>query len=224
MSLNPYSLSTRLVVGVVEEAYRAGPWQGLTVSGRLEGGFVTAPLPGPGHTHHAKSHVQLLVVPKGTEACSAKSIMVNGAPIGCAVAGDTIDLGLGGIDEAMLMPGQVLCWPCAPIKAVFKFKAQLMTFPTLDIPIMPGQQFTLHSHALSEPCNVTRILRTLDKDGHTKVIKPRLLAKGQVAVVRIKMVRPVCLETFADHRRLGCFVLRYAGHTVAAGMILKIKR
>ena len=133
------------------------------------------------------------------------------------------------------------------------------------MPIVPGQQFTLHSHLLEEPCNVSRLLRTLDKDGHTlqvraggkwgegehaagegmgrrggrhpaapcrrftasprpcvSQVKPRSLAAGMTAVVRIRLLRRVPIERFVDHRRMGRFVLRYGDRTVAAGIVVKI--
>ena len=140
-----------------------------------------------------------------------------------AAAGDNVDVSIGGVEENALRPGQVLCWPSQPIHAIVKFKAQIACLPSMTMPLVPGQQFMLHSHTLEEPCNVTRLLRTM-KEGHTDIIKPRCLTAGQVAIVRIKLTRPVCLETFAAHKRLGRFMLRYGEQTVAAGMILKIKR
>lgn len=73
---------------------------------------------------------------------------------------------------------------------------------------------------------MTRLLRTLDRPldqgGHTKDIKPRMMLKNQLAVVRIKLARPMAIETFNEHKRLGRFMLRYGGRTVAAGMVLKL--
>lgn len=151
-----------------------------------------------------------------------KSITVNGASTPHAAAGDNVDVVIGGVDEGTLRPGHVLCWPTHPIRYVSKMKAQIAVLPTCDMPLVPGQQFMLHSHTLEEPCNVTRLLRTLDREGHTKDIKPRCLTPGAIAVVRIRTARPVCIDTFADHRRLGRFMLRYSGATVAAGMVLKL--
>lgn len=48
--------------------------------------------------------------------------------------------------------------------------------------------------------------------------------REQTAAVRIKFLRPLPLETFSDNRRLGRFMLRYAGDTVAAGLVKKIMK
>jgi len=163
--------------------------------------------------------------PAGHETASVKSIAINGKVVPFAAAGDNVDVALGGLDnEASVRPGSILCWATHPIRQITRFKAQIATFPALDMPLLPGQQFMLHTHSAEEPCNVTKLLRTLDRDGHTKAIKPRQLGRSTVAVVRIAVTRPICAETYAEHRRLGRFMLRYGGHTVAAGMITKITR
>jgi translation elongation factor EF-1alpha len=82
----------------------------------------------------------------------------------------------------------------------------------------------LHAACLELPCNVTRLLRTLDPAGHTAAVKPRLVPGGATAVVRIKLTRPAPLETAAEVPALGRFVLRYGGRTVATGAVLKVKR
>jgi elongation factor 1 alpha-like protein len=192
----------------VSDVYRRDS-HGLTAAGRVEGGWV-AP------------HTRVLIVPGG-ETATVKSVAVNGVVVPYAVVGDNVDLALGGVEEAVLAPGQVLCWPTHPVRAVRRFKAQVHILPGVEMPLVAGQQFTLHSHTVEEPCNVTKLLRTLDREGHTKEIKPRTLVAGSVAVVRVRLTRPVPLETFAEHKRLGRFVLRYSGRTVAAGMILKLQ-
>ena len=218
--------------------------QGLTVAGRLEGGYLLphsrllVVTPGPLASEHGGSSSSS----SGASAAAAsvstavtatvRNLSINGSPVPAAVSGDVADVGIGGVDEERLPPGSVLCWPSHPIKAVLKFKAQIATLPGLDMPIVPGQQFTLHALGWEEACNVTKLLRTLrseaaaaaasDGGGRTLVNKPRLLTAGQNAIVRIRLTRAMPLETYADHRRLGRFVLRYGQTTVAAGMVLKL--
>lgn len=151
-------------------------------------------------------------------------IAINGELVPYAVAGDNVDVGVHGLDERQLYAGQILTAPSHPVRAVVKFKARIRTFPTMDIPMVPGQRFILHAHAVEIPCTVTRLLRTITDANATVAHKPRILSKGTDAVVRIRLARPVPLERFEDHRRLGRFMLRYGDRTVAAGMVLKIKR
>ena len=51
-----------------------------------------------------------------------------------------------------------------------------------------------------------------------------MLPPGALAVVRLALARPLPLDPVADNNRLGRFVLRYGGRTVAAGIVLKIRR
>jgi hypothetical protein len=110
--------------------------------------------------------------------------------------------------------------------------------------LVPGQAFTLHALGWEEPATLTKLLRTVrggdgrkagggggsggggessgGGGGRTLAIKPRLLPGGTTAVVRLRLARPMPLEAFGDHRRLGRFVLRYDGATVAAGTVLKL--
>jgi elongation factor 1 alpha-like protein len=52
--------------------------------------------------------------------------------------------------------------------------------------------------------------------------KPRCLVAGALAVVEVRVDRPMCMEQFADFRKLGRIMLRDAGATVGAGIILQI--
>lgn len=167
-------------------------------------------------------HTCAFAVHTGTETLSVKSVSVNGEVVPVALAGDNVDVTVGGVDESALRPGQVLTWPSHPIPAITRFKAQIATLPGMEFPMVAGQQFVLHTHVLEEPAVVTRLLRTLSPDGHTHQIKPRCLTSGQTAVVRIRVPRHVALEMYADQKRLGRFMLRYSGTTVAAGMVLKL--
>ena len=194
---------------VVSDVYHHAQ-HGLCVAGRVEGGFLT-------------QHTRVVIVP-GHATATIRSIALNGTPVPCAVIGDNVDVGLGGVDESALARGQVVCWPSHLIRTAVKFKAQIATFDNVPFPLVPGQQFSFHSQCLEEPCTITRLLRTVDRGGHTITIKPRTLPSACIAIVRIALTRPIPLETFGEHRRLGRFILRYSGRTVAAGMVQKIKR
>jgi translation elongation factor EF-1alpha len=216
----PRSLDKPLRVCVYDVFRPAGATGGVAIAGRIEGGFVTP-------------HTRLVIVPGG-EIATVKSVSVNSASMPFAAAGDIVEITLGGLDadavfngssgQGILSPGRVLCWPSHPSTTAIKFKAQIATLPSLDMPIVAGQQFMLHSHALEVTCNVTRLLRTLDREGQTKEVKPRLVNKGEVCVIRLRLLSPAALELFQSNRRLGRFILRYCGVTFAVGQVLKIKR
>jgi hypothetical protein len=110
---------------------------------------------------------------------------------------------------------------------VLKFKALLLALegPGLNMPLLRGQQFLFHAHCAAEPCVLSRLLRTVERDGKTtKERSPRLLVPGMRGVVRCVLARSRCLTTYAESKRLGSFALRYGGTSVAMGVILKVYR
>jgi elongation factor 1-alpha len=48
------------------------------------------------------------------------------------------------------------------------------------------------------------------------------LKSGDVAVVKIKPLKPVVIEKFSDFAPLGRFAIRDMGQTVAAGVVLDV--
>ena len=209
--------------------------QGLTVAGRVEAGFVMP-------------HTRLSVAPGGASA-TARSVWRSGSPATpAAVPGDMVDVGVGGVELEALCPGQVIGWVESPPPLALKFKAELLTLDGLSsvtgVPLLPGTAFMLYAGSSCVPCNVTRLLRTLDRPGgHTVAVKPRLVgAAGVAVVVRIRLTKAVPLggvdrgttatrdgdssapEVRSAIARLGRFILRYGDRSVAAGRVLKVSR
>lgn len=221
---------------VVMDAYRSG---GLAqaVSGRVEAGWVEVGSVLQAWPHTTRAHEPGSSASLHPPTLTVKSIQVGGAEDApCAVAGDTVTLILGGVKEDEGPgTGMVLAWKAHPPLVTMKIKARIATLPTLPMPLVQGMQVILHSSVWDVDATVTRILRTLKADGSTDSIKPRMVgagangvtaassSSGVHAIVRIRLFAPVCLETFAEHKRLGRFMLRYSGRTVAAGMVLKVK-
>lgn len=174
-------------------------------------------------------------------------IIRDGSSVHSACSGENVEVGLGGVTMEYLAPGNVLCSTKTPVAVAWKVKAQIYTLPAMRMPIVVGQQLTCHIHNLEVPCNITKILRTYDKKGKTKKRRPRYtphlplcchlvahsvvavvacrcLLRKQTAAVRIRFVKQVPLDVFADNRRLGRFMLRYSGQTIAAGLVKKVMK
>ena len=49
--------------------------------------------------------------------------------------------------------------------------------------------------------------------------KSKFLKVGDSAIVKIRPVRPTCIETFQDFPEMGRFALRDMGATIAAGIV-----
>ena len=109
----------------------------------------------------------------------------------------------------------------------------------------------MHVHCVEVPVHVTKLLAILDKDGNVKQApaaaakaagegkdaaggkkgkkkkkkkpkRPRCVRRGESALVEVTVSRTVCLETYADYRQLGRFMLRRNGATVGVGVVEKI--
>ena len=46
--------------------------------------------------------------------------------------------------------------------------------------------------------------------------------KNSNAVIELQLNRPVCVELYKDYKALGRFMMRYAGSTIAAGLITEV--
>ena len=52
--------------------------------------------------------------------------------------------------------------------------------------------------------------------------EPDFIKQGDSAIVKLRPVQPLCLETYADMKQLGRFAIRDSGTTVAVGIVTKI--
>ncbi|KAF8073115.1 RFC3 [Scenedesmus sp. PABB004] len=182
---------------------------GVVVGGKLEGGALR-----PGS--------RVLVVP-GFETAVVKSLDVNGqdhAPL--ALAGDSADVVLTGVDAAALHAGAVLCHPRFPVHLAARFTVQVLVLP-VPLPILKGHAVTIHAHTAREAGVISSLLGLCDaKSGAARARKPRCLLGGQTALVEVTPVRPLPLELFADVKALGRVALREGGRTVAVGVVTGI--
>ena len=81
----------------------------------------------------------------------------------------------------------------------------------------------LHYGSVSEQATVSRLISLLNKStGEVEKQKPRCLAGNCSALVEITVAKPIPVEVYRDNRELGRFMVRTAGHTVAAGMVTEL--
>ena len=79
-------------------------------------------------------------------------------------------------------------------------------------------------HTATVPTQFIELISKLDpRTGQTVEQKPQFLKKGDVAIVRMKPLKPVVVEKYSDMPALGRFALRDMGRTVAAGQMIEIK-
>lgn len=178
------------------------------VSGKLEAGGI-------------KGGLKLLVMPGG-HVCSVKAIEVSGEAAKVAVAGQSVDVGLVGVDPSALFPGAVLCHPEFPVCVARRFEARILTLE-LPVPLLRGSQVVVHVHAAKEAAVVSKLESVLDpKTGKAVKCRPRALPSNSSAIIEVTAERPLCVELYSDIRSLGRIALRESGRTVAVGTITQV--
>jgi elongation factor 1 alpha-like protein len=164
----------------------------------------------------------IVLLPIGDEAAVARiDHFVSQEHNFLAMAGDTVNVILSGIDVARVMTGCVLSHaPLAlrpPVKR--KMQAKILVMEQLQVPIIRGAQVLFHMHSIDVPAVISKLVATTKRDGAVDKMKPRVIRGGTNATVEITLQEKVCLETFADCRALGRFVLRRGGDSIAVGII-----
>ncbi|XP_006144401.1 HBS1-like protein isoform X1 [Tupaia chinensis] len=182
---------------------------GFCVTGKIEAGYI-------------QTGDRLLAMPPN-ETCTAKGITLHDEPVDWAAAGDHVSLTLVGMDIIKINVGCIFCGPKEPIKACTRFRARILIF-NIEIPVTKGFPVLLHYQTVSEPAVIKRLISVLNKStGEVTKKKPKLLTKGQNALVELQTQRPIALELYKDFKELGRFMLRYSGSTIAAGVVTEIK-
>lgn len=191
--------------------------QGTVPVGRVESGIM-------------KPGMSVIVMPAGKLA-EVKSIEMHHQQLAQAIPGDNVGFALKGIDKKDITRGNVLGDPANPPMVVEEFTAQMVV---LNHPTAIGKNYTpvFHIHTAQLACTITEIVEKKDpktgqamKDPVTGlVMKPDFLKTGDVAVIRVKPTKKVVVEKYSDFPGLGRFAIRDMGQTVAAGIVLEVKK
>lgn len=200
----PVDKPFRLCVGDIFK----GMGSGFSVTGRIVSGSV-------------QTGDRLVVQPSG-ETVTVKGIGINESSVTCAFAGDHVTLTITGMDMTNIYLGNMLCDPSSPMRSATRIKARIVLF-NVEIPITKGFMVVFHYQSITEPAVIKRLICQLNKStGEIVKNKPKCLLKNMSAVVELEFDRPICLELFKDYKDLGRFMLRYSGHTIAAGLVEEV--
>ena len=141
-----------------------------------------------------------------------------------AISGEMIDFQVTNLDITRIMTGNVICRKGdRPPAMANHCVAKIWVLESLTIPIIRGAQAIFHMHHLDIPCHLSKLVRTLKKDGNTTLKeRPRALTCSTQAVVELTLSSPIVMEAFQDCRALGRFVLRRGGDSIAVGRIEEV--
>ena len=172
-------------------------------------------------TGKMKPNDKIIVMPDGVVG-EVKSIETHHTQMPEAFAGDNIGFNVRGIDKKQIKRGDVVGTPDNPPSVAKEFKAQIIVIfhPTA---VAPGYTPVLHAHTAQVAATITEFIAKIDpRNGQTVEEKPKFLKNGDSAIVKIRPLRPLCIETFKEYPELGRFALRDMGTTIAAGVVQEI--
>lgn len=163
-----------------------------------------------------------VVIAPGGATAEVKSIETHHTAIQSAQAGDNIGFNLRGISKDDISRGDVLGSPNGPPTVAKEFIARIIVVnhPTA---IAPGYTPVLHAHTAQAAGTIIELISKIDpRTGQTVEDKPKAIKTGDSAVVRIKPLKPFCIEEFKEYPELGRFAMRDMGMTVAAGIVSEV--
>jgi elongation factor 1-alpha len=153
-----------------------------------------------------------------------KSIEMHHESVTEALPGDNVGFNVRGIDKNDIRRGDVVGPTSSPPTVVESFTAniQVLNHPSV---ITVGYTPVFHAHTAQVACEFTEIQARLDpKTGQVAEKDPTSLKTGDAAVVKITPKRPLVLEKYKEFPQLGRFAVRDMGQTVAAGVVVEVKK
>jgi elongation factor 1-alpha len=153
-----------------------------------------------------------------------KSIEMHHEAVTEALPGDNVGFNVRGIDKNDIRRGDVVGPSSNPPTVVESFTAniQVLNHPSV---ITVGYTPVFHAHTAQVACEFTELQARLDpKTGQVAEKDPTSLKTGDAAVVKITPKRPLVLEKYKEFPQLGRFAVRDMGQTVAAGVVVEVKK
>jgi len=183
-------------------------------------GVGTVPV-GRVETGKMKAGDKIIIMPSGVPG-EIKSIETHHTEMPSAEAGDNIGFNLRGVEKKDIKRGDVMGTPDSPPKVANEFRAQIIIIhhPTA---LAPGYTPVMHAHTTQVAATLTAFEAKINPaTGAVEEENPKFLKVGDSAIVKIKPVRPTCIESFKDFPEMGRFALRDMGATIAAGIVKEI--
>ena len=149
-----------------------------------------------------------------------KSIEMHHEPLTQAEPGDNVGLSIRGFGKKDIARGDVIGKADNVPPVVTEFTAQIVVLNHPSV-ITVGYTPVFHIHTSQVACQVTAIEKKLNPaTGEVLEENPDFIKNGDAAIVKIKPVQPLVIETKADNPHMANFAIRDSGVTVAAGMCI----
>jgi len=167
---------------------------------------------------------QKIIFMPGGKTGEVKTIEMHHETVPEAIPGDNVGFNVRGIDKNDIRRGEVAGPASNPPTVVESFTAniQVLNHPSV---ITAGYTPVFHCHTAQVACEFTELLKRLDpKTGQVAEENPQTLKTGDAAVVKITPKRPLVIEKYKEFPQLGRFAVRDMGQTVAAGVVVDVKK
>ncbi|HEV2167000.1 MAG TPA: translation elongation factor EF-1 subunit alpha [Thermoplasmata archaeon] len=185
-------------------------------------GIGTVPV-GRVETGKLKIGDKITFMPSGKSG-EVKSVEMHHESVTEAIPGDNVGFNVRGIDKNDIHRGDVAGPSSSPPTVVESFTAniQVLNHPSV---ITAGYAPVFHCHTAQVACEFTELMKRLDpKTGQVAEENPQTLKTGDAAVVKITPKRPLVIEKYKEYPQLGRFAVRDMGQTVAAGVVVDVKK
>jgi elongation factor 1-alpha len=152
-----------------------------------------------------------------------RSIETHHVKLEKAEPGDNIGFNVRGVEKKDIKRGDVVGHSNnAPTVAdEFTARVVIVWHPSA---IGVGYTPVIHVHTASIACRVTEIVAKIDpRTGKELEKNPQFIKQGDVAIVKMKPIKPLVVEKFSEFPALGRFAMRDMGKTVGVGVILDVK-
>ena len=151
-----------------------------------------------------------------------KTVEMHHEQLPQAGPGDNIGFNVRGIGKNDVKRGDVAGPVDSPPTVAEDFTAQIVVLGHPSA-ITVGYTPVFHVHTAQVACTFIELLKKIDpKTGQTSEENPQFLKTGDVAIIKVKPTKLLCIETAKDFPPLGRFAIRDMGSTIAAGMVISI--
>lgn len=151
-----------------------------------------------------------------------KSIEMHHEQLEKAEPGDNVGFNIRGVGKKDIARGDVVGHLDKPPTLASEFTAQLVVLnhPTV---ITAGYTPVFHIHTAQVACQITKIEKKINPaTGETIQENPDFIKNGDVAIIKVKPVQPLCIERMKEIPQMARFAIRDMGTTVAAGMCIDL--
>src|SRR5713101_6504981 len=183
-------------------------------------GVGTVPV-GRVETGVLKDGDKVIFMPSG-KVGECKTIETHHVRMTKAEPGDNIGFNIRGVAKNEIGRGEVMGHTDNPPTVAKAFVGQIIIIyhPTA---IAAGYTPVLHAHTATVGVTFEELIRKLDpRTGQVVEEKPSFLKVGDSALVKMRPLRPMVIESFQDIPQLGRFAIRDMGSTVAVGVVKEI--